>query len=1443
MSWKTIPVYLVAFITLVAFVALGSVSAYAAVTKRVSISSGGVQGDGDSGYFVSPPTTDIGEVSISADGRYIAFQSTATNLVANDTNAKSDIFVRDRQTGVTERVSVSSVGEEGNDDSFAPSISADGRYVVFVSTANMLVSGDTAGHADVFVRDRQTGVTERVSVSSSGVEGDDASSSGTLDNGYYRHVPPSISGDGRYVAFESQAKNFATVVAYENVFVRDRETGITELVSQSSTGEAGNKNSGVPSISADGRYVAFASGATNLVAGDTNANTDVFVRDRQSAATERLSVSPSGAEGDGVSRFPSISRDGTCVVFISLATNLVDGGSNGHRQVYVLNRATGVMERASVSSGGVQGNDDCYHARISGDGRYVVFASDATNLATDDTNTKTDIFLRDRQTHVTERVSLTSDLSIPAQQASGNSYFPSVGDDGKYVAFGSDATNLVAGDTNAKKDVFVRDRSDTPAVDLTVTINQAVGQDDPATSEPINFTVVFNQAVADFVTGDVIIAGSAPGTKTATVTAVDDKKMAYNVAVSGMTGSGTVIARIAVGVAHNSDGDANLASTSTDNTVSYVAPVVTPVFDPDGGTFDAPVDVKVTCPAIGAKIYYTTDGRTPTNADRLVPITGIVRVDRTMTLKARAYKTGNSPSATKSAFFQITGGTNDFRLSPTFVVELPFTDELDTSYYTESVDDPAIPCFDDGRKGFCTAWWTVTLPKSTIVTASTAGSDYDTILAVYTQDADGRLHSAACNDNASDAVDTSELQFYAEPDVTYVLEIASYYIGGGRTLLSLTGEPITLPVTTATPDGGVYNTDVTVTLTAETPNSPPEPTTYFSLDGNDPLATGAFKYVVPITISSTSILKVFSVDKDGNKEPVKTILYVIDKVQPTCEATIDPDARFVTPLVFNAVFSEPVTGMGASAVAVTGGTMTAFSGTGNTYTVSVMPAGGVDVTFRVRGGTVADAAGNLNIGSNTVVVAHDTVLPSCTVTGPAFSKTAPITYNIAFSEPVTGLTSADSKIAVTGGTKGTLSGSGASYTLVVTEPVDGPVTCRVLANAVVDGFGNGNTISNLCTVQYDTKQPTVTVTAPTSPTNTTPIPFLIKFSETVTGLSAAGITVTGGTKGELTGSLTTYTLLVTPSGDGQLSCKVDTAAAHDAAGNLSKVSNAAVVVYADTPPVIKITSPVVRPTTRSCDFVNVAGTATDNARVTSVTWISDRGGSGTCTGTTDWSAKITLQPGKNLITLTATDTASKTTDALLTATYVVISPEDVWTGMTMVSIPVIPDSTDPKVVVGFSGNNWLGFDTPSNSYYRYPNAKAMFAPVESAIGRGFWATFDDTISVVNGTIPNQEVAASIALQPGWNLVGHPFTYPVTWYLTELKVQEPGKSATPIGNAPSVVASFAWGWNPVAGGTGSYVLVTDPRYVPTAKSTLEPWKGYWIRAYKECTLIIPAIRAH
>lgn len=386
------------------------------------------------------------EVNISADGRFVVYLSYASNLVPGDTNNYGDIFLRDRLLGSTERISVDSSESQTNATSSEPNASGDGRFVVYDSYASNLVSGDTNNTQDIFVRDRLLGTTERVSAASGGAQA----------NGFSDQA--AISADGRYVTFISHAANLVVgdTNGVEDVFLHDRQTGLTTRISVSSSGGQANGLSRAHDISDDGRFVPFRSEANNLVAGDGNGATDSFVHDTLTGITERISVATGGAEGDGYSGSGIISADGRHVAFSSLAGNLVPGDTNGTWDCFVRDRTTGVTTRASVGTGNVQSNgSDNFCDGISGNGRFSAFTSNGNNIVGGDSNGRVDQFLFDLNTGNTERVSLgeTGNELIGGNSGDGN---PS--HDGSVVAFASTAANAVAGDTNGTNDIFVRVR-------------------------------------------------------------------------------------------------------------------------------------------------------------------------------------------------------------------------------------------------------------------------------------------------------------------------------------------------------------------------------------------------------------------------------------------------------------------------------------------------------------------------------------------------------------------------------------------------------------------------------------------------------------------------------------------------------------------------------------------------------------------------------------------------------------------------------------------------------------------------------------------------------------------------------------------------------------------------------------------------------------------------
>lgn len=406
-------------------------------TTRDSLSSAGVQDPNWGSGFPVP----------SQDGRYVAFVSASPNLVPGDTNATNDVFVRDRLTGQTTRVSVSSSGSQANANSLAADLSADGRFVVFTSAASNLVLGDTNNAPDVFCHDRLTATTTRVGVGTGGVQVAAGCDTGT------------ISADGRYVAFASGDNQ---IVPGDNcvqadVFCHDRQTGVTALVSISNTTGQTFSPRGNPEISDDGNHIAFQSTGFDLVSSDTNGWSDIFVWSRAANAVSLVSLGNGGVQGNNASIQASISTDGRYVAFSSYASNFVPGDNSGS-DVFVRDRQTGQTVWCSPGVGGAIHSQFAEEPSIAGDGRLVAFYSEATNLVVGDTNAVWDVFVFDAAQGTVTRASVSS----AGAQANGASSAPRISADGRCVAFQSSAFNLVVPDANSiTADVYVRDRGAT----------------------------------------------------------------------------------------------------------------------------------------------------------------------------------------------------------------------------------------------------------------------------------------------------------------------------------------------------------------------------------------------------------------------------------------------------------------------------------------------------------------------------------------------------------------------------------------------------------------------------------------------------------------------------------------------------------------------------------------------------------------------------------------------------------------------------------------------------------------------------------------------------------------------------------------------------------------------------------------------------------------------
>ncbi|OKI09575.1 hypothetical protein A6A06_02570 [Streptomyces sp. CB02923] len=390
--------------------------------------------------------------AISADGRFVTFVSAATDLVPGDTNGQSDIFVKDLKTGAVQRVNVASDGTQADSYSFSPSLSADGRYVAFGSGAANLVPGDTNADTDIFVHDRRTGRTESVTLD------------GRPPQGKQGAQMPVISANGRYVAFASSREDLVPgdTNGAQDIFVRDRRTGTVTRVSVSVTGgEQAAGPSANPVISYDGRRVGFTSKARNLPPQSAPALRDeadprrphsypFFLHDLD---TGRTSVASLSSTGETVGAWnASLSPDGRYAVFSSQYGDVVPGHPTGRADLFVRDLVKGTTEKVTYTYDGKQTQEGrSNHGVLSADNRRLFFESSVPDLVRGDTNGTEDIFVRDMRTGVIEQVSRAADGTL----ALGYSSSASTDATGRLVAFDSDAPNLVVGDTNGAPDVFV----------------------------------------------------------------------------------------------------------------------------------------------------------------------------------------------------------------------------------------------------------------------------------------------------------------------------------------------------------------------------------------------------------------------------------------------------------------------------------------------------------------------------------------------------------------------------------------------------------------------------------------------------------------------------------------------------------------------------------------------------------------------------------------------------------------------------------------------------------------------------------------------------------------------------------------------------------------------------------------------------------------------------
>ena len=378
----------------------------------------------------------------SPDSTMVAFESWASNLVPGDTNECSDVFVKNLSSGVLLRISTSASGGQSNGCAYRPSWAPDGSRIAFESWASNLVADDTNRSNDVFIKTLQSGAVQRVSTTGIG---------GQTNNDSYG---PAWSADGTQIAFQSYADNLVAEDTNDDsdIFVKTLQGGAIQRISTTATGGQSNGGASAPAWSPDGMQIAFESWASNLLPGDTNEVGDIFVKTLTSGAVQRISTAAGGGQGNDGAYRPVWSPTGTRIAFESWSTNLVPDDTNDSTDVFVTTLASGAVERVSTTAGGGQGDNGAGSPVWSHDGTRIAFESWSTNLVPDDINDSTDVFVKTLATGAIQLVSTDSAGRLVDSGAGGPGFSP----DGAKIAFGSWSSGLVLGDTNGVDDLFVK---------------------------------------------------------------------------------------------------------------------------------------------------------------------------------------------------------------------------------------------------------------------------------------------------------------------------------------------------------------------------------------------------------------------------------------------------------------------------------------------------------------------------------------------------------------------------------------------------------------------------------------------------------------------------------------------------------------------------------------------------------------------------------------------------------------------------------------------------------------------------------------------------------------------------------------------------------------------------------------------------------------------------
>jgi len=1021
-------------------------------------------------------------------------------------------------------------------------------------------------------------------------------------------------------------------------------------------------------------------------------------------------------------------------------------------------------------------------------------------------------------------------------------------------------------------------------VTVTATINQAIAQADPTSESPVNFTATFSQAVKGFTGSDVTITGTAPGTKIATITG---SGTTYNVAVSGMTGAGTVIVNIpAAAVETVTDGYVNLASTSTDNTVTFdnVRPTVTieQASEQADPTTSLPVNYTV---VFSRSVVDFTDSAlilTSSNGDTL---TGVVTGSGTtynVAVNGALSSTVITASVAAGKVHDVIGNTNP--ASTSVDNSIIYDDQIPLTVTVEQAAGQADPT-NASTINFTAQFNKVVtdFTASDVTISSTAGSTTTEV----TDSGDHKKFNIAVSGMTSVGVVEASIAAAVAHDAAGNANEDSTSVDNSVTFDNI--------VPTVTINQAVSQADPTTSLpvnfsvefSENVPDFTNDSVTLVASNGDTlvGVVTGSGRsYNVAVsgatstcTITATIAANVVhDASGNGNEASTSTDNSVTWDDGVPLTVTVEQAAGQADPTVahvvnFTVTFNKAIAHILGTSVPVSGtaGANTAIptdSGNHKEFNVAVsgMTHTGT-VILTVPAGFAADSLGHQNLASTSVdnVVLYDidpvsvTINQAATQADPTNSKT--VNFTAVFSKAVTDFVGTNVTITGSaGGTTTTLNDSGdhKTYNVAITGMTsDGEVIASIGAGLVHDQLGNANTASTSTdnSVTIESTPVSVTVdqaTAQADPTNKATVDFTAVFGREVVDFTSDDVVLSGTAGGTKTvvisGTGTTYNIKVSGlTTSGTVTATVRTNKVHDAAGvgNAVPTSTDNTVTYDVIKPVVKITFPTTDAScTRNTRTLIMSGTATDASGIDSVTWADQNGGTGTCTGTDTWSASgIHIDGTSETVTVTATDKAGNSDTTTLKVTVISAAPGTAWTGLAMVTVPLIPDEKDPKPIVGFRNNDWSAYLTTSGAYATYPNTASWFDPQSSTPGRGFWAFFQTALAPT-GTIIDQTKSAKIHLYRGWNLVGQPFINAVKWDLSAIQITY-GTSVMALGDAANtgLVAGYAWGWRPDSSlaARGEYFLVYDSSIIPGVIDQLQPWQAYWIRSTVSCDMEFPA----